>query len=47
MISYLIVCTGCGKERMGEKHLDDGEVRPYSRQCPNCGAVEFTVPAFD
>lgn len=47
MISYLIVCMRCGKERMGEKHPEDDEIQPYSRQCPNCGETEFTVPAFD
>lgn len=45
MVVYAVACAGCGETR--PEREKDGSVRPFSDECPNCGAAGFSTPPFD
>lgn len=45
-VVYFVRCIDCGELRYGEKELGKS-VEPFQAECPNCGALEYTIPAFE
>lgn len=45
MVVSAVGCAGCGGTHTGREK--DGGVQPFSDECPNCGAAEFSTPPFD